>query len=583
MGNMLRDIWSRNRRGFVRILILSIAVSLTGGISIVMLVPMLGLLEVSTGSASALKFLMLPLQGLPNAVQITVMIGVYFSLIVLKAYLGWLLKIQQSEFLEEYSLTLRQELYHAVSTAKWEQLAAEKQTDTIDLFTSQCSQVSYGVSMIIELLSSVVTAFVSLGIALWLSLPVTVFVLILGCGFAGVFRHLMKESKYYGDEMIRINRALYYELYSQLRSIKEVRSYGVQKEHAEFFDEISRSAKDAKLKFMRRQAFPSMLYSIAAAGMIAVIFLLCVLLFHIDTARLMVLVYVFTRLWPVFSGSINKITTIQTTVPAYEKLMEALRTLSVERTGQAQALPIQFEKEIEFRNVCFAYQGSGEAVLHNVNFTLKKGSITALMGRSGAGKTTIADLLMGFLEPTSGEILIDGIRLSAENLSGWRHDLGYIPQEPLILNATVRENLKRFHPAATQTEMEKALRKASIWDVVEKLPHGMDTVLGDGGIRLSGGERQRIVLARVLLGNPKLIVMDEATSAMDYESEMAVRNAIRNLNEPATILIIAHRLATVRTANYGLVLENGKITENGPLQELASHPEGYFSRLLYID
>lgn len=583
MGNMLRDIWTRNRRGFVRILILSIAVSLTGGISIVMLVPMLGLLEVSTGSASALKFLMLPLQGLPNAVQITVMIGVYFSLIVLKAYLGWLLKIQQSEFLEEYSLTLRQELYHAVSTAKWEQLAAEKQTDTIDLFTSQCSQVSHGVSMIIELLSSVVTAFVSLGIALWLSLPVTVFVLILGCGFAWVFRHLMKESKYYGDEMIRINRALYYELYSQLRSIKEVRSYGVQKEHAEFFDEISRSAKDAKLKFMRRQAFPSMLYSIAAAGMIAVIFLLCVLLFHIDTARLMVLVYVFTRLWPVFSGSINKITTIQTTVPAYEKLMEALRTLSVERSGQAQALPIQFEKEIEFRNVCFAYQGSGEAVLHNVNFTLKKGSITALMGRSGAGKTTIADLLMGFLEPTSGEILIDGIRLSAENLSGWRHDLGYIPQEPLILNATVRENLKRFHPAATQTEMEKALRKASIWDVVEKLPHGMDTVLGDGGIRLSGGERQRIVLARVLLGNPKLIVMDEATSAMDYESEMAVRNAIRNLNAPVTVLIIAHRLATVRTANYGLVLENGKITENGPLQELASHPEGYFSRLLYID
>lgn len=583
MGNMLRDIWTRNRRGFVRILILSIAVSLTGGISIVMLVPMLGLLEVSTGSASALKFLMLPLQGLPNAVQITVMIGVYFSLIVLKAYLGWLLKIQQSEFLEEYSLTLRQELYHAVSTAKWEQLAAEKQTDTIDLFTSQCSQVSHGVLMIIELLSSVVTAFVSLGIALWLSLPVTVFVLVLGCGFAWVFRHLMKESKYYGDEMIRINRALYYELYSQLRSIKEVRSYGVQKEHAEFFDEISRSAKDAKLKFMRRQAFPSMLYSIAAAGMIAVIFLLCVLLFHIDTARLMVLVYVFTRLWPVFSGSINKIATIQTTVPAYEKLMEALRTLSVERSGQAQALPIQFEKEIEFRNVCFAYQGSGEAVLHNVNFTLKKGSITALMGRSGAGKTTIADLLMGFLEPTSGEILIDGIRLSAENLSGWRHDLGYIPQEPLILNATVRENLKRFHPAATQTEMEKALRKASIWDVVEKLPHGMDTVLGDGGIRLSGGERQRIVLARVLLGNPKLIVMDEATSAMDYESEMAVRNAIRNLNEPVTILIIAHRLATVRTANYGLVLENGKITENGPLQELASHPEGYFSRLLYID
>lgn len=583
MMNILRDIWIRDRRGFVKILLLSIAVSLTGGISIVMLVPMLGLLEVSTGSVSALKLLMLPLQGLSPVAQIAVMIGVYFILIVLKAYLGWLLKIRQSEFLEEYSLNLRQELYHTVSTARWEQLTAGKQTDTIDLFTAQCSQVSQGVSMIIALLSSVVTAFVSLGIALWLSLPVTVFVLFFGCGFAWVFRHLMKESKRYGDEMIRINRVMYSELYSQLRSIKEVRSYGVQKEHADFFEEISRSSKAAKLRFMRQQAFPSMLYSIAAAGMIAVIFLICVLLFHMDTARLMVLVYVFTRLWPVFSGFINKIATIQTTIPAYEKLMEALGTLSVEKSGQVQTAPIPFEKEIEFRNVCFAYQGSGESVLHNVNFTLKKGSITALMGRSGAGKTTIADLLMGFLEPTSGEILIDGIKLSDENLPGWRHNLGYIPQEPLILNATVRENLQRFHPAATQAEMEKALKKAYIWDVVENLPQGIDTVLGDGGIRLSGGERQRIVLARVLLGNPRLIVMDEATSAMDYESEMAVRNAIRDLNEQVTILIIAHRLATVRTAKYGLVLENGKITEDGTLRELASHPEGYFNRLLYID
>ena len=583
MVNMLRDIWIRDRRGFVMILLLSIAVSLTGGISVVMLVPMLGLLKVSTGSVSLLKLLMLPLQGLSPVIQIAVMIGVYFMLIVLKAYLGWLLKIRQSEFLEEYSLNLRQELYHTVSTAMWEQLAAEKQTDTIDLFTAQCSQVSQGVSMIIALLSSAVTAFVSLGIALWLSLPVTVLVLIFGGGFAWVFRHLMKESKHYGDEMIRINRVMYYELYSQLRSIKEVRSYGVQKEHAHLFEEISRSAKDAKLKFMRQQAFPSMLYSVAAAGMIAGIFLICVLLFHMDTACLMVLVYVFTRLWPVFGGFISKITTIQTAVPAYEKLMEALQTFSAEKSEQMQMVPIPFEKKIEFRNVCFAYQGNGESILHNVNFSLKKGSITALMGRSGAGKTTIADLLMGFLKPTSGEILIDGVALSDDNLSGWRHNLGYIPQEPLILNATVRENLQRFHPTATQMEMEKALKKAYIWNVVENLPQGMDTVLGDGGIRLSGGERQRIVLARVLLGNPRLIVMDEATSAMDYESEMAVRNAIRDLDEQVTILIIAHRLATVRTAKYGLVLENGRITEVGTLWELASHPEGYFNRLLYID
>lgn len=583
MKNMLRDIWIRDRRGFMAILLLSIAVSLTGGVSIVMLVPMLGLLDVSASAVSALKLFMSPLQELSPTAQIIVMIGIYFVLITLKAYLGWLLKIRQSEFLEEYALDLRQELYDTVSIAKWEQLAARKQTDTIDLFTAQCSQVSYGVSMIIALLTSVVTAFVSLGIALWLSLPVTVLVLVLGCAFALMFRRLMKESKYYGDEMIRINRAMYSELYSQLRGIKEVRSYGVQQEHARFFEEISRSFKDAKLNYMRQQAFPSALYSVAAAGMIAVIFLICLLAFHMDTARLMVLVYVFTRLWPVFSGFINKTAAIQTTIPAYEKLMKALQELSAEDSVRTQIVPVQFKDKIEFRNVCFAYQGSDEPVLQNVSFTLKKGCITALMGRSGAGKTTIADLLLGFLLPTSGEILIDGLPLSGDNLTGWRHNLGYIPQEPLILNATVRENLRRFHPSATQSEMEDAMKKAHIWDVVNHLPQGMDTILGDGGIRLSGGERQRIVLARVLLGNPRLIVMDEATSAMDYESEMAVRNAISDLNEQVTVLIIAHRLATVRTAQYGLVLEKGKITENGTLQELAANSEGYFSRLLSFD
>ena len=119
--------------------------------------------------------------------------------------------------------------------------------------------------------------------------------------------------------------------------------------------------------------------------------------------------------------------------------------------------------------------------------------------------------------------------------------------------------------------------------MVENLPQGLDTLLGDAGVRLSGGERQRVVLARVLMNNPRLIVMDEATSAMDYESEMAVRNAISDLNEQVTILIIAHRLATVRTAKYGLVLEKCKITENGTLQELAAYSEGYLGRLLYID
>lgn len=583
MKNMLRDVWTRDRRGFLTILFLNIAVSLTGGISIVMLVPMLGLLDISDGAVSALQMLAPFLQHMPYEARAVLLIGCYFVLVAFKAVLGLVLNLRENRFLEAYAYRLREQLYSTVSTARWEELTATRQADTINLFTSQCSQVSYGVAEMIHLISAVVSAAVSLGIALWLSVPVTLFVLLCGGAFAFLFRRLLKTSKQYGDELIRINRELYQELFNQLRGVKEVRTYGVQQEHAALFAGISRDLRDSKLRYVRRRAFPSLLYSVAAAGMIGVIFLISVLVFHMDTARLIVLVYVFMRLWPVFSGFFGRINSIMTAVPAHEKLTQAFESLHAENPADAPADMLPFENAIEFRHVTMQYAGGTEPVLRDVSFTLEKGSVTALVGRSGAGKTTIADLLLGFLRPTQGEILIDGVTLNAENLPAWRQGIGYIPQEPLILNASVRENLQRFHPEATEADMIDALRRAQAWSVVEGLPQGLDTRLGDEGVRLSGGERQRIVLARVLLGRPRLIVMDEATSAMDHQSEIAVRKALSALDERVTILIIAHRLATVRTAKNALVLENGRITEAGTLSELMQTPDGYLNKLLTVE
>ena len=583
MKKMLRDAWSRDRRGFMTILMLNIAVSLTGGISIVMLIPMLGLLDISQASVSALAMFASPLQRFSHAGQVCILIGAYFLLVVFKSLLGRALSLKENKFLEDYSYNLRDDLYKAVAGADWQSLTASKQSDTINLFTAQCSQVSYGVAEIIHMMSSFIGSAVQLAIAVWLSLPVTVFVIICGTAFVLVFRKMFRISKEYGEELIKINRNMYSELFNQLRSIKEVRTYNVQKEHAALFEEISDSSRQARVRYTRLRAFPQVIYSCAAAFMIGVIFLVCVLVFKMDTARLMVLVYVFMRLWPVFSGLYGRIQGILSCVPAHEKLTEEMEHLGRAEDTSSDMPPMPFERDIEFRNVEFSYQGSDEKVLRGASFTLKKGAITALVGKSGAGKTTIVDLLLGFLRPTGGEILIDGVKLTRENLPAWRQFLGYVPQEPLILNASVRENLQRFHPQATEEEMIDALKKAQAWSFVSTLKDGLDTSLRDQGVRLSGGERQRIVLARVLLGNPRLIIMDEATSAMDYESETAVRQAIRELDGSITVLIIAHRLATVRTAQNAIVLENGEITEDGTLDELLHHPDGYLNKLLYIE
>jgi len=583
MKHIFRDVWRRDKKGFLVILFLNIVVSMTGGISIVMLIPMLGLLDISQASVSALSVLAAPLQKFSYSWQVCILIALYFVLVVLKALLGRILSLRENSFLEDYSYNLRDELYQTVSRADWEKLAAERQADTINLFTMQCSQLSYGVTEIIHLVSALFSAAVQLAIAVWLSLPVTVFVFICGCIYVFAFRKMFRISKEYGEEMIRLNRSMYSELFNQLRSVKEVRSYNVQKEHALLFEEISNSFRRAKMKYIRLRAVPQVIYSCAAAFMIGVIFLVCVLYFRMDTARLMVLVYVFMRLWPVFTGLYGRLQSIQSSVHAYEKLHEAFENLSREDDDAGKTDKLSFEREIRFDNVSFAYRDSEEPVLKNVSFTLKKGTITALCGRSGAGKTTIADLLLGFLIPTEGTIWIDDIALTRDKLSSWRESLGYIPQEPLILNASVRENLQRFHPRATEADMIEALKKAQAWSFVSGLKDQLDTLLGDDGVRLSGGERQRIVMARVLLGHPQLIIMDEATSAMDYESEAAVRKAIQALDERITTLVIAHRFATVRTARYAIVIEDGTVSESGLLSDLFECSDGYLSRMLYVD
>ena len=556
MKPLLREIWRSDRRAFLTILGWNIGISLLSGIGIVMLVPLLNMLQIGDS----------PLPGwftaLPYPLRVAALLAAYVALVTVKALLSRGLSIRESEFIENTSLRLRGELYAAVSGASWESLTARKDTDTISLFTSQCGQVSAGISEVIHLLASLVSAGIQLGIALWMSAPVTLLVCLLGACMLAVFKPLRKKSRDYGDEMIRISREFYAELQNQLSSVKEVRAYGVEREHAETFGRINRSFVDARMRYVRLSATPGVVYSVAAALLIAAVYLVCTLGMRVETDRLVVLVYVFARLWPLFSGFQGRMQFINSCVPAYEKLTEA---------------DFSNWREAVFDGVHFVYRDAKEETLRGVSFSLRRGEILALLGRNGAGKTTAVNLLLGFLLPKAGEIRVDGKALTAANLRAWRRQAGYVPQDPLILNASVRENLTRFHPGATENDVITALKAAMAWDFVCSLPQGLDTSLGDRGVRLSGGERQRIVLARVLLGKPSLIVLDEATNALDYESETAFRKVVQSIRDRAAVVVIAHRLTTVRMADRVMVLEDGVITGQGTIDELDAKKDGYLA------
>lgn len=571
MKPLLQAIWKSDRKAFLTILLWNIGVSVLSGVGIVMLIPLLNMLEIGDNRLPD-WFMTL---GYP--LQVGLLLVGYVLLVTVKTLLSRSLNIRENAFIEETGMALREKLYTVLSGASWESLTARKDADVINLFTSQCGQVSYGIAEVIHFLASIVSAAVQLGIALMMSLPVTALVCVMGACMLAIFMPLRKKSREYGDEMIRLSREFYSELQNQLASVKEVRAYGVEREHAALFESISTAFKTARMKYVRQSSVPGVVYSLAAVVMIALVYLVCTLGLKVETDRLVVLVYVFARLWPVFSGFQGRIQSINSCVPAYEKLIEAMREMQPETDVAETDEDFSRWREIRFDNVHFAYRNSDEETLRGVSFSLERGEKLALLGRNGAGKTTAVNLLLGFLLPRSGAILVDGKPLEAACIRAWRTRVGYVPQDPLILNASVRENLTRFHPNATEDELIAALRKAMAWGFVSRLPDGLDTVLGDRGVRLSGGERQRIVLARVLLGKPSLIVLDEATSALDYESETAFHDAIASFGKDAAVVLIAHHGATIAMADFAVVLEKGSVVEQGLISELAGRGGGYLS------
>ena len=243
--------------------------------------------------------------------------------------------------------------------------------------------------------------------------------------------------------------------------------------------------------------------------------------------------------------------------------------------------PLILKEGIELKGLSFSYNNGEKKALNNINLNIPVNSNIAITGHSGSGKSTLIDILTGLLEPLEGEVLIDGTPLKGENLYAWRRSIGFVPQETFLFHGTVRENLLWAKPSATEEEIWNAL-ELSASDFIKKFPMGIETPLGDRGTGLSGGERQRIALARAILRNPSLLILDEATSSLDVENESKIFRAIEELKGKITMITIAHRISTIRNADEIIFLDGGSIIERGTFNELKKKG-GKFSDLVKED
>lgn len=282
------------------------------------------------------------------------------------------------------------------------------------------------------------------------------------------------------------------------------------------------------------------------------------------------------------AGFADLYSNLQKTLGATQRVREILRedTEQVSITEETVQEKFRLQGDVEFRHVAFAYPTRRELpVLKDISLHARKGQQIALVGPSGAGKSTIASLLLRFYEPDAGGLYFDGRPAAEIPISQVRLQMAVVPQDILLFGGTIRENIAYGKPGASQAEIEDAARKAHAHEFIQTFPEGYETVVGERGIKLSGGQRQRIAIARAILKDPVILILDEATSSLDSASEALVQDALENLMRNRTSFVIAHRLSTIRNAHQIIVLEKGLVREQGTHEELMANPAGLYSSL----
>lgn len=553
-----------------------------GALGITTLIPIFSFLSGTSSTDSNIfsKAFEAVLERFDVAFSIPAMLVVLVVFFILQAVALYIFQYIGLRITADYEAETRIDLYRASLHSEWRHLLKQKIGHVELMLTTHIRAVVALLSDITSVILTGANMIVYGAVALTISPSITFGAFGAGVVILLLFLPIFYKMRVYAAQREQVQKRIAHEINENVLGLKIIKAMHIAERASRaavnFFDEF----RWIKVRAGILRALTKV--SIQPLGIIFIIVLFALSYrspdFNIGTFA--VVVYLVHQIFLYIDKGQTALHTINSRIPYVQQVIQFRRAIEKHKEADIGHAPFLFSKELTVRNATFAY-GDG-AILNGINFTIRKGAMVGIIGPSGVGKTTLVDLLLRLFELDAGAIFLDGVPINDISLREWRRNIGYVSQDIFLKNDTIEQNIKFYDDSITDDDMRRAARAAHIEDVIDAMPRGFSTVVGDRGILLSAGQRQRIILARVLARRPKILLLDEATSALDNESETYIKKAIDALKGDVTIIVIAHRLSTIMNCDYLIALENGRIVEEGIPDVLLKDKKSYFYKMYNI-